>query len=233
VGRFPLPGHQGRQRCAPFVEKRRGILRPLARHGKENGPQSSEGQLANGKRLEVGKRAAVCAATMFSFRSIDNTQCRDLEPLWGKGEPRQLSSVPRVSRATFMQRNLIMYDIVQTLPSTSCGDSLACTRSEGGGCLLSRPLSPFCVIWGRRQVLIYLFRDERTDNRALTVDVTGRNIPPITSSTVWLFVEAIDTRRLPPRWDAAEFHYAVRQVEMTGFYRFEPGWGRPPPTQTC
>jgi hypothetical protein len=37
-------------------------------------------------------------------------------------------------------------------------------------------------------LLIYLFRDERTDNRALTVDVTGRNIPPITSATVWLFV---------------------------------------------
>jgi len=153
--------------------------------------------------------------------------------------------MPRVSRATFTQRNLTMYDIVQTLPSTSSGDSLACTRSgccrtaitanqsEGGRCILSRPLSPFCVIWGRRQVIIYLFRDERTDNRALTVDVTGRNIPPITSATVWLFVEAIDTRRLPPRWDTAYLRYAVRQVEMTGFYLFEPGWDRPPPTQTC
>jgi hypothetical protein len=40
-------------------------------------------------------------------------------------------------------------------------------------------------------VLIYLFRNERTDNRALTIDVTGRNIPLVTSSTVWLFVEAI------------------------------------------
>ena len=42
-------------------------------------------------------------------------------------------------------------------------------------------------------MLIYLFRDGRTDNRALTMDVTGRNIPPVTSSTVWLFVEAVDT----------------------------------------
>ena len=80
-------------------------------------------------------------------------------------------------------------------------------------------------------MLIYLFRDERTDNRALTVDVTGRNIPPITSATVWLFVEAIDTHKLPSRWDTAEFQYAVRQVEMTGFY--ELGWDRPPSTQTC
>ena len=62
-------------------------------------------------------------------------------------------------------------------------------------------LSLFCVIWGRWQVLIYLFREERTDNRALTMDVTGRNIPPVTSSTVWLFVEAVNTHKLPPWWD--------------------------------
>ena len=56
-------------------------------------------------------------------------------------------------------------------------------------------------------MLIYLFRDERTDNRALSTDVTGRNIPLVTSSTVWLFVETIDTRRLSPKWDTAEFQY--------------------------
>ena len=61
-------------------------------------------------------------------------------------------------------------------------------------------------------MLIYLFRDERTDNRALTMDVTGRNIPPVTSSTVWLFVEAIDTHKLPPRWDDAYLRSAVRQA---------------------
>jgi hypothetical protein len=42
-------------------------------------------------------------------------------------------------------------------------------------------------------VLIYLFRDERSGNRALTMDVTGRNIPPVALSTVWLFVETINT----------------------------------------
>jgi hypothetical protein len=82
-------------------------------------------------------------------------------------------------------------------------------------------------------VLIYLFRDERTDNRALTMDVTGRNIPPVTSSTVWLFVEAINTHSLPPKWDTAYLRYAVRQVRMMGFYHFEPGQVLPPPTQTC
>ena len=82
-------------------------------------------------------------------------------------------------------------------------------------------------------MLIYLFRDERTGNRALTMDVTGRNIPPVASLTVWLFVEAIDTRRLPPRWDTAYLRYAVRQVEMTNFYLFELGRLPSPPTQTC
>jgi hypothetical protein len=83
------------------------------------------------------------------------------------------------------------------------------------------------------EVLIYLFSDERKNNRALTMDVTGRNLPPVAASTVWLFVEAINTHKLPPRWDTAYFRSAVRQVEMTGFYLFETGWVPPPPTQTC
>jgi hypothetical protein len=86
---------------------------------------------------------------------------------------------------------------------------------------------------GRWQVLIYLFRDEKTDNRALTMDVTGRNIPPVTSTTVWLFVEVIDTQRLPPRWDTAYLRYALRQARMIGFYHFDAEWEQPPPTQTC
>ena len=72
--------------CAFF--RRRGIQRRLLSTEKKTALRGSEGQLGNGERLEVGKRAAVCAATMFSFRSIYNTQCRDLEPLWGKGKPR-------------------------------------------------------------------------------------------------------------------------------------------------
>jgi hypothetical protein len=82
-------------------------------------------------------------------------------------------------------------------------------------------------------VLIYLFRDERTDNRALTMDVTGRNIAPVTSSTVWLFVEAINTYRLPPRWDTPYLRDAMRQARMTGFHLFEPERVLPPSTQTC
>ena len=82
-------------------------------------------------------------------------------------------------------------------------------------------------------MLIYLFRDERTDNRALTIDVTGRNIPLVTSSTVWLFVEAINTDSPPPKWDTEYLRCAVRQARMTGFYHLEPGRVLPPPTQTC
>ena len=81
-------------------------------------------------------------------------------------------------------------------------------------------------------LLIYLFRDEKTENRALTMDVTGRNIPSVTLSTVWLFVEAINIHKLPPLWDTPYLRDALRQVGITGFYLFEPGWERPP-TQTC
>ena len=82
-------------------------------------------------------------------------------------------------------------------------------------------------------MLIYLFRDKRTDNRAFTMDVTGRNIPPVTSSTVWQFMEAINTHSLPRQWDTAYLRYAVSQARMTGFYLFEAGQVLPPPTQAC
>jgi hypothetical protein len=79
-------------------------------------------------------------------------------------------------------------------------------------------------------VLIYRFRAERTDDHALTMDVTGRNLPLVTSATVWLFVEAIDTHSLPPQWDTAYWRYAVRQVGMIGFYLLEHGRTLPPAT---
>jgi hypothetical protein len=65
------------------------------------------------------------------------------------------------------------------------------------------------------------------------MDVTGRNLPPVTSSTVWLFIEAINIHKLSPQWDSASLRHAVRHVEMTGYYLFERGWAPPPPTQTC
>ena len=82
-------------------------------------------------------------------------------------------------------------------------------------------------------MLIYLFRDKKTRNLALTMDVTGRNIPLVTSSTVWLFVEVIDIRKLPPSWDTAYLREAVRGARMTSFYHLESGQAPPPPRQDC
>ncbi|MFZ0850288.1 MAG: hypothetical protein WAO08_13895 [Hyphomicrobiaceae bacterium] len=78
-------------------------------------------------------------------------------------------------------------------------------------------------------MFVYLFRNERTDLRALTMDVTGRNIPAVTSSIGWLFVEAINSHVLPPRWDTAYLRYTVRQARMIGFYLFEAGRVLPAP----
>ena len=47
------------------------------------------------------------------------------------------------------------------------------TEAEGGIRILSRPLSP-TVSFEATAVFIYLFRDEGTDNLALTIDVTSR-----------------------------------------------------------
>ena len=35
--------------------------------------------------------------------------------------------------------------------------------------------------------------------------MTGGNLPPVTPSTDWIFLEAIDTLRSPPPWDVADF----------------------------
>jgi hypothetical protein len=70
-------------------------------------------------------------------------------------------------------------------------------------------------------VLIYLFRDEGTDNLALTIDVTGHNVPPVTPSTDWIFVEVIDTLRFLPPWDIADFQCMLRRLQRDGFYIFE------------
>jgi hypothetical protein len=82
------------------------------------------------------------------------------------------------------------------------------------------------VCWGL-PVLIYLFRDEGTDNLALTIDVTGGNLPPVTPSTDWIFLEAIDTLRFPPPWDVADFQCLLRCLRLDGFYLFEADIGGP------
>jgi hypothetical protein len=84
-------------------------------------------------------------------------------------------------------------------------------------------------------MFVYLFRQRRTDNLALTTDVTGRNIPSRPPSTDWIFVGAFNDSKFEPPWDTAHFRYAVRQVRITGFHLInEPGQVLPPhPRQAC
>jgi len=70
-------------------------------------------------------------------------------------------------------------------------------------------------------MLVYLFRQRRTDDLALTTDVTGRNIPSLTPSTHWIFVEALDIRKLAPPWDTADFQRVLRRLWVLGYCTFE------------
>jgi hypothetical protein len=70
-------------------------------------------------------------------------------------------------------------------------------------------------------MVIYLFRDEAdNENFALTVDVTGENIPPITPHTEWIFVEAIDTLNFAEPWDIGDFSEALDRLKADGYYMF-------------
>jgi hypothetical protein len=67
-------------------------------------------------------------------------------------------------------------------------------------------------------MLIYLFRQRRTDDFALTTDVTGRNIPSAKSSTDWLFVEALDTNKFATPWHIADLQGVLRGLRAFGYY---------------
>jgi hypothetical protein len=76
---------------------------------------------------------------------------------------------------------------------------------------------------GGGAVLIYLFRDDRTANLALTTDVTGGNLPAVTPATNWGFVETIDTIKSSPPWDFSDFQRLLGWLRADGFYLFEAG----------
>jgi hypothetical protein len=65
-------------------------------------------------------------------------------------------------------------------------------------------------------MLVYLFRQRRTDDLALTTDVTGRNIPSPNPSTDWIFAEAIDISKFEPAWDIADFQCVLRCLKVFG-----------------
>ena len=68
-------------------------------------------------------------------------------------------------------------------------------------------------------MLVYLFR--RNGDRALTTDMTGRNLPSRTPSSRWMFVEALDTNKSEPRRDIAEIDGVLRRVKAFGYHIFE------------
>ena len=56
-------------------------------------------------------------------------------------------------------------------------------------------------------MLVYLFRDKSsTDAFAISTDVTGQNIPPLSPLTEWTFVvAAIDPLKLVEQWEVGDF----------------------------
>ena len=85
-------------------------------------------------------------------------------------------------------------------------------------------------------MLIYLYSEKETGRLALTSDVTGRNLPSLTPSTEWIFVEAITS---PPPWKPADFQRLRGWLRADGNYLLEAhvkdlkklpaGWVRPLP----
>lgn len=72
-------------------------------------------------------------------------------------------------------------------------------------------------------MLVYLFRQQRTSDRALTTDITGRNLPSATPCSHWVFVEMLDAKKARPPLGVADFKEALSRVRAFGYYTFEGG----------
>ena len=73
-------------------------------------------------------------------------------------------------------------------------------------------------------MLVYLFRQRNAD-RALTTDVTGRNLPRRTP-THWMFVKALQIDKSQPLLGTVDFEEASRQLEQVGYYILKRTHGR-------
>jgi hypothetical protein len=69
-------------------------------------------------------------------------------------------------------------------------------------------------------MFVYLFRQRNAD-RALTTDITGRNIPPRTPTGHWVFVKALQIEKSRPPLGIADFEEASRQLKQVGYYIFK------------
>ena len=82
-------------------------------------------------------------------------------------------------------------------------------------------------------MLVYLFRDKsRTDAFAISTDVTGRNIPPLSPLTEWIF-DAIDNLKLVEQWDVRDFQDVLDRLEVDRYYLFEGELKRRRSSQEC
>jgi hypothetical protein len=66
-------------------------------------------------------------------------------------------------------------------------------------------------------MLVYLFRQKRNGDVAVTADVTGRNLPSHTPDSHWVFVEVIDTEKTRPPWGIADLKGAFSRVRDLGY----------------
>ena len=68
-------------------------------------------------------------------------------------------------------------------------------------------------------MFVYLFR--RNGDRALTTDITGRNLPSSTPCRHWVFMEALDDEKTRPPLGVADLKEALSRVRAFGYYTFK------------
>jgi hypothetical protein len=65
-------------------------------------------------------------------------------------------------------------------------------------------------------MLVHLFQQNRTFALALTMDVTGRNLPSRMAARNWVFLETLDTNKT--RRNIAEIEDVLSRVKAFGYY---------------
>jgi hypothetical protein len=70
-------------------------------------------------------------------------------------------------------------------------------------------------------MFVYLFRN-RTSARALTIDVTARNLPSRTGGSHWIFAKRLQIDKSRPPRCIADFNDALRQLDLFGYYILDP-----------
>jgi hypothetical protein len=118
-------------------------------------------------------------------------------------------------------RNLALAIALQALCSAL---SLRTTPSPKGGMLISpralHAIGHFASVAISGKMLVYLFRQKRNGDVAVTADVTGRNLPPDTPDSHWVFVEVIDTEKTRLPLGIVDLNEAFSRVRGLGYYIF-------------